>query len=91
MYYILLYDVVENYVERRALYREAHLQLAHEVHQRGELIMAGAFADPVDGAALVFRTNDPTVPTRFAQHDPYVKNGLVKSWRVRPWQVVIGG
>jgi hypothetical protein len=91
MYYILLYDVVENYIERRALYREAHLQLAQQAHQRGELIMAGAFADPVDGAALVFRTNDPTVPTRFAQQDPYVKNGLVKSWRVRPWHVVIGG
>jgi uncharacterized protein YciI len=53
--------------------------------------MAGAFSEPVDGATLVFRTNDPAVPRRFAQEDPYVKNGLVKDWRVCTWNVVIGG
>ena len=53
--------------------------------------MAGAFADPVDGAALVFRTDDPLMPERFAREDPYVKNGLVTNWRVRTWNVVIGG
>jgi len=26
----------------------------------------------------------------FAKADPYVKNGLVKSWRVRKWATVIG-
>jgi uncharacterized protein YciI len=91
MYYILLYDVVEDYLTRRAPYRDAHLTVATAAQQRGELIMAGAFADPVDGAALVFRTDDPSMPERFAQEDPYVKNGLVKNWRVRTWNVVIGG
>jgi uncharacterized protein len=91
MYYMLLYDVVEDFVNRRTPYREEHLKLVHEAHQRGELIMAGALAEPVDGAAPVFRTNDSAVPKRFAQEDPYVKNGLVKDWRVRAWNVVIGG
>ena len=91
MYYILLYDVVENYIERRAPYREEHLKLVNAAYQRGELTMAGAFAEPVDGAALVFKANDPSVPKRFAQEDPYIKNGVVKDWRVRVWNVVIGG
>ena len=91
MYYVLLYEVVEDYVNRRAPYREAHLKCANEAHRRGELIMAGAFADPVDGAMLVFKTTDPAVPKRFAQEDPYVTNGLVKNWQVRAWTVVIGG
>jgi uncharacterized protein len=91
MHYVLLYDVVEGFINRRTPYREAHLKLIQEAHQRGELLMAGAFADPVDGAALVFKADDPSVPRRFAQEDPYVKNGLIKDWRVRAWNVVIGG
>ena len=91
MYYVLLYDVVDDYVERRAPLREAHLALAREAHARGELLMAGAFADPVDGAALVFATEDRSVPERFAENDPYVREGLVRAWRVRTWNVVIGG
>ncbi len=91
MYYMLLYEVVDNYIERRAAFREAHLKLAREANGRDELIMAGAFADPVDGAALVFQTEDRSVAERFAQNDPYVKGGLVKAWKVRKWDVVIGG
>lgn len=91
MYYVLLYDVVDDYVERRAPFRDAHLGLARAAHARGEIVMAGAFADPVDGAALVFKTDDPTVVERFAEQDPYVRNGLVTNWRVRRWNVVVGG
>ena len=90
MYYILLYDVVEDFINRRTPYREEHLKLVREAHQRGELIMAGAFSDPADTAALVFKTNDPAVPKQFAQEDPYVQNGLVNDWRVRTWNVVVG-
>ena len=91
MYYLLLYDVVDDYVERRAAFREIHLKMAKEAEARGEIVLAGAFADPVDGAALVFRGDDRSVAENFAKADPYVRNGLVTSWRVRPWNVVIGG
>ncbi len=91
MYHMLLYDVVDNFIERRAVFREAHLKLVNEAHARGELIMAGALADPVDGAALVFEAEDRSVAERFAQNDPYVKGGLVKAWKVRKWSVVVGG
>jgi uncharacterized protein YciI len=91
MYFMLLYDVVENFIQRRAPLREAHLNLVREAHERGDLWLAGAFADPVDGAALVFTTEDRLVPERFAQTDPYVTGGLVTAWKVRKWTVVVGG
>jgi uncharacterized protein len=90
-YFALFYDVVEDYVTRRALYREEHLRLAREAHERGELLLAGALSDPVDRALLVFSAADRSVAERFVENDPYVKNGLVTRWEVRPWTVVIGG
>lgn len=91
MYFVLLYDVVDDFVNRRAPFRPEHLDLLNEAHRRGELLMAGAFSDPVDGAALVFRGDSAAVATRFAEADPYVTNGLVTNWRVRGWNVVVGG
>lgn len=91
MYYMLLYDVVNNFIERRAVFREAHLKLVNEAYDRGEVHMAGALVDPVDGAALVFETEDRSVAEHFADNDPYVKGGLVKAWKVRKWNVVVGG
>lgn len=89
-YYALLYDVVDDFVVRRAEYREEHLGLVREAHSRGELLLAGAFADPVDRALLVFRAPDRSVAEDFARKDPYVIKGLVTRWEVRPWNVVIG-
>ena len=90
-YFLLMYDVVDDYLERRGEFREEHLGIAKDAHERGELVMAGAFAEPADGAILVFKGEDRSIAERFAEADPYVLNGLVKDWRVRPWTVVIGG
>jgi uncharacterized protein YciI len=90
VHYLLFYDYVENAVGRRAPYREEHIALAREAHERGELVMAGAYADPVDGAVFVFRAEDPAVVHEFVRADPYVAGGVVTGWRVRPWTVVIG-
>ena len=91
MYYLLFYDYCENVVERRAPYREAHLKLAREALDRGELVMAGAFADPVDGAAFVFRTAGAAPIEAFVKKDPYVAGGIVTRWRIRAWTVGVGG
>ena len=90
MYWLLFYDLVDDYIERRAPLRESHLALANAARDRGELLLAGALADPPDGAVLVFKGADATAAESFAANDPYVENGLVKSWRVRQWTVVIG-
>ena len=90
MHYLLFYDVGPDYLEKRALYRTEHLDLAWKSHEAGKLILGGAFADPVDGALLLFNGESPDVAEQFAIHDPYVKNGLVMEWRVRPWTTVVG-
>lgn len=90
MYYILFYKTVENYIEKRAPFREEHLALARHALENGELILGGALSDPADGAVLVFKGENRTVAESFAQNDPYVKNGLIPEWNVREWNVVIG-
>ena len=90
MHFVLFYDVVDDYLERRTAYRTEHLSLVKKAHDRGELVMAGALADPADGAVFVFRGPSPQPAESFAEADPYVRNGLVKSWRVRPWNTVVG-
>jgi uncharacterized protein len=88
-YYLLMYHVVEDYVTRRIPFREEHLRLAREAHNRGDLVLGGALADPADQALLVFRCNDPEIIESFVHNDPYVQNGLVAKWEIRPWTVVI--
>jgi uncharacterized protein YciI len=91
MHYLLFYEFVEDMPERRTPYREAHLALARAAHGRGELLIAGAFAEPPHGAVLVFRGDEPAEVEAFVSNDPYVANGLVKSWRIRPLLVGVGG
>jgi uncharacterized protein len=90
MHFLLFYEVTADYVERRAQYRNDHLLLAWESAARGELILGGALTDPVDGAVLLFKADSAAIVEGFAQNDPYVRNGLVASWRVRPWMTVVG-
>lgn len=90
MHYLLFYDTAPDYLERRGRYRAEHLSLAWVAHARGELVLGGALADPVDGAVLLFKGDSPDVAIHFAENDPYVRNGLVRSWRVRTWTTVAG-
>lgn len=89
-HYLLFYDVVPDYLDRRGAYRDEHLALAWEAHDRGELVLAGALEDPADGAVLVFQGDSPSAAAEFARRDPYVRKGLVTEWRVRPWRTVVG-
>lgn len=89
-HFLLLYDIAADYLERRAAFRDAHLEKAWASHHRGELQLAGALADPIDGAVLLFRGETAEVAERFARADPYVVEGLVTAWRVRQWATVAG-
>lgn len=89
MYSLLMYDYVEGIVERREPFRQAHLALVGEAHERGDLTMAGALTEPVDGAVFVFGTDDRAVVEDFVARDPYVREGLVTGWRIRLWNVVV--
>ncbi len=90
MHYLLFYDYVRDYETRRAPLRPPHLAHAKESIARGELLLAGTLTEPVDGAVFFFSAASPAVVESFAQHDPYVLNGLVTRWRVRGWNTVVG-
>ena len=90
MHYLLTYELAADYLERRGEFRNEHLKLAWDAQERGEILIAGALAEPADTALLLFTGDTPEAAERFANADPYVTNGLVKSWRVRPWNTVVG-
>jgi uncharacterized protein len=89
-YYALFYEAVDDFMARRGMSRDEHLRMAREAHARGELVLAGALADPANGALLIFQGESPAAAEAFARQDPYVRNGLITSWKVRPWTVVVG-
>ena len=90
MHYLMFYDFVPDYLERRTPFRTAHLQHAWQAQARGELVLAGPLADPADRAVLLFQCDSPDIPAQFAEADPYVKHGIVTRYQVRPWTTVIG-
>jgi len=90
MHYLLIYELAPDYQARRGQFRAAHLALAWQAVERGEMVLAGAAGDPIEGAMLLFSGDSPQAASAFARADPYVLNGIVKSWRVLPWHTVAG-
>jgi hypothetical protein len=90
MHFLLFYEFVPDFLDRRAPYRAEHLRSAWELQERGELVLGGALADPVDGAVLLFQGESDAKARAFATNDPYVKAGLVTRWYVRRWTTVVG-
>lgn len=86
--HILLYDYVDDVLERRGPYREAHLERIRSAQHRGEITLAGALGDPPRAAAIVFEGVPPERIEAFAREDPYVQAGLVQDWRVERWNLV---
>lgn len=89
-HFLLIYTTADDYLERRGQFRSDHLRLAWQFEERGDLVLAGALAEPADGAVLLFRGDTPAAAEEFARRDPYVVNGLIRDWRVREWTTVVG-
>ena len=90
MHYLLIYETAPDYLTRRGEFRTAHLEFAWRAVERGEIVLGGAVGDPIESAIILFDCASPDVPAAFAKSDPYVCNGVVKSWRVVPWHTVVG-
>lgn len=90
MHYLLFYETAPDYLERRSEFRARHLAHAWLAADRGELLLGGALAEPVDGAILLFQCDDPSIIEEFARNDPYVHAGIVTGWKIRPWATVVG-
>jgi hypothetical protein len=90
VHYLLTYDLAPDYLERRGTFRDEHLRRAWEAQRAGELVLAGALDEPAETALLVFDCKSAEPVLLFAATDPYVVNGLVKSFQVRKWNTVVG-
>ena len=90
MHFVLIYEVGADFFAQRTEFRGEHLAHAWKAADAGDLLLGGAFAEPTDQAQLLFRGASPDVAARFAEADPYVRNGLVKRWRVVQWNTVVG-
>jgi uncharacterized protein YciI len=90
MHFLMFYEYSADYLERRGEFRAEHLRAAWASNDRGELVLGGAYADPADGAALLFQCDSADIPRRFAEADPYVRNGLVTKYSIRQWTTVVG-
>lgn len=90
MHYLLIYELSDDYLERRPEFRGSHLALAWAAAERGELLLGGALAEPADRAVLLFQGDTPAAAEAFVRADPYVAHGLVRAWSVRPWTTVVG-
>jgi uncharacterized protein YciI len=84
----LIYAYVEGMSERRAPYRDGHLELIERWRSEGRLRIAGALGDPPGGGLLVFEVEDPAEVEDFVAADPYVEAGLVVERRIEPWTLV---
>ena len=87
-YFALEYDTTEDFLERRLPFRQAHLAQIDQAYADQRIVLAGALKP--SGALLIFRTDTASEVEQFVQKDPYFINGLVKTWRIREWAVVVG-
>ncbi len=63
---------------------------AWKAEERGELLLRGAFTNPVDGAVLLLKGASIDGAENFARSDPYVIQRVGKRWYVREWTTVVG-
>ncbi|TCP31400.1 YciI-like protein [Sphingomonas sp. BK235] len=89
-HYVLLMEFSEDYEARRPQFRDDHLTKAWAAVERGELVLAGALTEPLDTGLILFKAETPEPVERFAAADPYINNGLVRSWHIREWATVVG-
>jgi uncharacterized protein len=90
MHYLLIYDLADDYLARRAEDGDEHVQLLRAAYERGDLVLGGALIEPLDQGVYVFKGDSSAVAEQFAQQDSYVRRGLVRSWKVRTWMTIVG-
>lgn len=89
-HFALFYDFVPDFREKRVPHRAAHLAYLNAAVARGELHLAGAFAEDPPGSLLILKAEKPDTVDAFARADPYVVHGIATGFRVREWTTVVG-
>ena len=85
-FFILTYSSVAEAMAKEPATIAAHLARSKEFHQRGELLMAGAFLDrPEEPLSTMAVFTSREAAEEFAKGDPFLLKGEVKNWYIREW------
>lgn len=88
MKFVMRYRAAEGFLPLAQENGPAHVARLQEFARRGVLLMAGPLDEPLDGDAIgVFTTREAA--EEFIAGDPFVLNGVVAEWSVRPWNEVL--
>jgi uncharacterized protein len=82
--YVLFYQSADDLMSKAPAHFPAHTLRVKEFHGRGTMLMVGTFGNPQEeGAMSIFTTREAA--EEFAKGDPFVLNGVVRSWKVLEW------
>mmetsp|Transcript_18669 Transcript_18669/g.31371 ORF Transcript_18669/g.31371 Transcript_18669/m.31371 type:complete len:142 (-) Transcript_18669:228-653(-) len=86
--FLLEYTYVPEILEKRGPYREEHLAMAKEQIKAGNMQYGGPL-NPPTGAVFLWTCDDPALIDEYAKKDPYVKAGLVPSYKITEWSILL--
>ncbi len=68
-----------------------HLAHSHAMHAAGVLVLAGAFLDrPEEPLSTMAVLTSREAAEAYMAGDPFVREGMVTDWRIRPWARIFG-
>jgi uncharacterized protein YciI len=86
--YVTFYETGPDALDLIPVHYPAHKTRVEEFAARGDLLMVGTFADPIEeGSMAVFRSRDAA--EEFVAGDPFVTSGAVGNWYLREWNEVL--
>ena len=89
MKYVLFYESADDVLEMAPRHFPAHKERLDRFHGEGTLLLVGTFANPKEeGSMAIFTTREAA--EEFANGDPFVQNGVVRSWYLREWNEILG-
>ena len=88
MKYVMTYRAVDDFLPLAREHGPAHVERLRDFHGRGVLLMVGTFDEPMDGDAMGIFTSRAAAE-EFIAGDPFVLNGVVATWTLRPWNEIL--
>ncbi len=87
--YVVFYDSAPDVASKAPLHYAEHRARVEDFHARGLLELVGMFANVQDeGSMAIFTTR--AAAEEFVAGDPFVRHGVVRSWRLREWHEALG-
>ena len=88
MKYVVLYQSADDLATKVPAHYPAHRARVDDFHRRGDILMIGTFADPQSqGSMAIFASREAA--EAFVSGDPFVLNGVVKSYEMREWNDIL--